>query len=67
MTLHKIERGDPGVSSGNYATVLFSLGMLERLGDVADPQHDAVGLELEEERLPERIRLSRPSKTKSHR
>jgi len=59
MTLSKVEKGAPGVSLGNYATVLFVLGMVDRLADLADPRHDAVGLELEEERLPERIRLSR--------
>jgi len=58
-TLSRIEKGDPGVSLGNYATVLFALGMVDRLADVADPRHDAVGRELEEEHLPQRIRLSR--------
>src|SRR5712671_1834387 len=62
MTLNKVEKGDPGVSMGTYATVLFALGMAERLADVADPRHDTVGLELEEEHLPERIRLSRKQK-----
>src|SRR5215471_5223514 len=60
MTLNKIEKGDAGVYMGNYATVLFALGMIERLADLADLTHDAIGRELEEERLPERIRLSRP-------
>ena len=59
MTLNKLEKGDPGVSAGTYATVLFSLGMVDRLADVADPRHDAVGLALEEENLPQRIRLPR--------
>jgi DNA-binding XRE family transcriptional regulator len=36
-TLHKAEKGDPGVSLGTYATVLFTLGMVDRLADVADP------------------------------
>ena len=58
-TLNRIEKGDANASLGNYATVLFALGMTERLADVADPRHDAVGRELEEEHLPERIRLSR--------
>jgi transcriptional regulator with XRE-family HTH domain len=62
MTLNKVEKGDPGVSLGTYATVLFVLGMVDRLADVADPSHDKVGLELEEEHLPERIRLSRRQK-----
>jgi transcriptional regulator with XRE-family HTH domain len=58
-TLHKVEQGDTGVSVGAYATVLFVLGMADRLADLADPKHDAVGLDLEEEHLPERIRLAR--------
>ena len=58
-TLNKAEKGEPGVSIGTYATILFTLGMVDRLADVADPRHDAVGRELEEEHLPERIRLSR--------
>jgi len=62
MTLNRIEKGDPRASVGAYATVLFALGMAERLADVADPRHDTVGLELEEEHLPERIRLSRRRK-----
>jgi DNA-binding XRE family transcriptional regulator len=59
MTLLKIEKGEPGVALGIYATVLFVMGMVERLADVADPRHDAVGLQLEEERLPQRIRAPR--------
>ena len=62
MTLSRIEKGDPGASLGNYATVLFALGMVGRLADVADVRYDAVGLELEEEHLPQRIRLSRGRK-----
>ena len=60
-TLNKVENGVPGVSFGTYVTVLFVLGMAARLADVADPRHDAVGLELEEEHLPKRIRLSHRS------
>ena len=59
MTLNKIEKGDAGAYIGNYATVLFALGLVERLADLADATHDAVGRELEEEQLPQRIRLSR--------
>ena len=56
-TLHRIERGDPGVAVGNYARVLFVLGLHRRLGELADPGQDVVGLDLEADRLPERIRL----------
>ena len=54
-TLVKVEKGDPGVAIGSYATVIFVLGMTDRLAELADPKHDAVGLQLEEERLPQRI------------
>jgi transcriptional regulator with XRE-family HTH domain len=55
-TLAKIEKGDPGVSMGAYASLLFVLGMTERLAEAADARGDRVGLALEEERLPKRIR-----------
>lgn len=56
-TLANIERGDAGVSLGNYARALFSLGLIDRLADLADARHDEVGLGIEQERLPQRIRL----------
>ena len=58
-TLAKVERGDPGVSLGVFASVLFVLGMTERLGDLVDPGRDPLGLALEEERLPKRIHAPR--------
>jgi len=57
-TLHKLERGDPGVSMGTYATVLFVLGLTDRLYSLVDIRSDTVGIELEEGRLPKRIRKS---------
>ncbi len=62
MTLNKIEKGDAGVYIGNYAAVLFALGLVDRISDLASAMHDTVGRELEEEQLPVRIRLSRPRK-----
>lgn len=56
-TLSKMEKGDPSVSMGGYAAVLFALGLIDRLRDVADAGHDEVGRALEEERLPKRVRL----------
>ena len=58
--LTRVEKGDPGVSMGIYASVLFVFGMEDRLGDLADAAADPVGLSLEEERLPRRIRTARP-------
>jgi hypothetical protein len=57
-TLIRIEKGDPKVAIGSYATVLFVLGMADRLADLVDPKNDPVGLQLEEENLPKRIRGS---------
>ena len=58
-TLVKIEKGEPGVAVGSYAIVLFVLGLTDRLADLADPRNDAVGLQLEEEHLPQRISRQR--------
>jgi transcriptional regulator with XRE-family HTH domain len=57
-TLKQIEKGNPSTSIGGYASVLYSLGMIGRLQDIADVRYDLTGLMLEEERLPKRIRLS---------
>ena len=59
MTLYNAEKGDVSVSMGTYATILFVLGMIDRLGNLADAGEDALGRQLEEERLPKRIRLAR--------
>ncbi len=64
-TLARVEKGDPGVSMGIYASVLFVLGMADRLADLADAARDPVGLSLEEERLPRRIRAPRPGPSDS--
>ena len=56
-TLTKVEKGDSGVALGSYASVLFVLGLIERLAELGDPRHDEVGLSLEEEHLPKRIRM----------
>jgi hypothetical protein len=61
-TLIRIERGDPRVAIASYATVLFVLGMVDRLADLVDPKNDPVGLQLEEENLPQRIRTTRKQK-----
>jgi transcriptional regulator with XRE-family HTH domain len=61
-TLSKIERGDAGVSMGMYATVLFLLGMSERLETLADIRYDEVGLALADEELPRQVRRKRTSR-----
>jgi len=64
-TITRLERGDARVSMGIYATVLFVLGMSDRLSELADVSVDRIGLDLEEERLPQRVRASHGSHSKS--
>ena len=54
-TLGRLEKGDPRVSFGSCATVLFVLGLTDSLRNLVDANNDPVGRTLEEERLPKRI------------
>jgi DNA-binding XRE family transcriptional regulator len=56
-TLVKLEKGDPGVAMGTYAAVLFALGMIDKLRELASAKSDEIGLALDEERLPKRIEI----------
>jgi len=60
-TLVRAEKGDPSVSMAAYGSILFALDLTDRLASLADPAQDAVGVALEEERLPKRIRTPRGS------
>lgn len=55
-TLTRIERGDPSVAMGLYASVLNVLGLLDGIARLADVATDRVGVELEASRLPRRTR-----------
>jgi len=55
-TYARVEKGDPTVSLGIYAMTLFVLGFGAALGDLVDARRDDLGLMLEEERLPRRVR-----------
>lgn len=59
-TLYKVEKGDPSVSMGIYATVLSILGLIEGLGNLADRGTDTLGLDIDEDRLPKKIQPRRP-------
>lgn len=64
-TLDKIEKGDGGVSIGSYANVLFALGLIDRLGELAELQNDPLGMRLEAEVLPRRIRTGGQRKSEN--
>lgn len=54
-TLARVEKGDPAVSFGIYASVMQALGLIGSLGTLL--AEDPVGADLESERLPKRARL----------
>jgi DNA-binding XRE family transcriptional regulator len=58
-TYLRVEKGDPTVSMGVYAMVLFVLGFGGALGEIVDPRRDDQGLLLDVERLPKRVRVKK--------
>ncbi len=56
-TLRALEAGAPGVSMGNLAMALLALGNLSKLDDLADVRQDDIGLLMEVDALPKRVRL----------
>jgi DNA-binding XRE family transcriptional regulator len=58
-TYLKVEKGEPSVSMGLYAMALFALGFGEAIGDIVDPRRDDIGLLLDADRLPRRVRPKR--------
>ena len=63
--LYKVERGDPSVSMGIYATVPAILGLADGLGQLADRRNDPLGLDIEEDRLPKTVQPRRRPRRKS--
>ena len=61
-TLAKIEKGEATVAISSYVSILFVLGMTDRLEDLVDARHDVTGRALEEENLPQRIHLPKNKK-----
>ena len=57
QTLARVEKGDPSVSMGIYASALHALGLLDGLGKLADPLNDPVGQALASAELPKRARI----------
>ena len=56
-TYRRVEMGDPTVAMGAYAMALFVLGFGGGMGDLVDARRDDVGLQLDEARLPKRVRV----------
>jgi transcriptional regulator with XRE-family HTH domain len=58
-TLWRLEKGDPTIAIGTMATAAFILQLDERLAQMAAAPTDRLGLELDQQRLPRRIRSPR--------
>ena len=55
-TLRNVETGNPGTTIASHVSVLWALGLLDQLRDVARPDLDAEGQALAAARLGERVR-----------
>ncbi len=55
-TLNKIQKGDPSVSIGSYAMVIFALGLGTDWMNLADIENDEIGQRIDDENIPQRAR-----------
>ena len=58
-TVQALESGNPGVSIGTFAMAMLALGMLPQFEKLADPSDDVIGLSLDLDALPKRVRVSK--------
>ena len=59
VTLTKVEKGEAGVSIGNYAKVMFALGLIDNLCKLAEPNDDVIGRMYDRDNLPKRVRYKK--------
>lgn len=59
ITLSKVEKGDAGVSMGIYAKVIFVLGLIDNIYNLAEPDNDTIGKVYDKENLPKRVRYKK--------
>jgi len=58
-TLSKVERGSPNTSMAAWISVLSVLGLTDNLKDICDLKNDEMGIILEDDNLPKRIRYKK--------
>lgn len=59
-TLYRLENGEPGVAMGTFMSVLWTLGLLDTVSGVANPDSDEHGKILEAAIRPQRVRTPSP-------
>ena len=62
VTLTKVEKGNAGVSIGIYTKVMFVLGLIDNVYNLAEPDNDVVGKMYDKENLPKRVYYTREEK-----
>lgn len=62
VTLTKVEKGGAGVSIGIYTKVMFVLGLIDNVYNLAEPDNDVVGKMYDKENLPKRVYYTREEK-----
>ena len=60
-SLRRMEAGDPSVKFGSYITALEVFQLMDSLR-FAEPGDDIIGMALEKQRMPERIRREQDTK-----
>ncbi len=63
VTLTKVEKGNAGVSIGIYTKVMFVLGLIDNVYNLAEPDNDVVGKMYDKENLPKRVYYTREEKS----
>lgn len=61
-TVKRMEAGDPGVAIGTIAMCLLALGKVERLAGLLPEEVDDIGLMVDRQNLPQRIRKRQGAK-----
>ena len=59
-TYLRVERGDPTVAMGAYAMTMYVLGFGDVLAGIVYRKVDDLGLQLDEEHVPKRVRRRSP-------
>lgn len=62
-TLHRLEKGDPGISLNTLSMAMFVLGQLDRVTNLADLSGDDVGRMLTRRDAPQRVTRPRSSRS----
>ncbi len=64
-TVRRLEKGDAGIALRHLISVLFVMDEIQRVNELLVTSTDSIGLMLQDERLPKRVRQSRQEEGES--